>query len=63
MPAGTQNLNFQNFPLWVLNIMAKVPSDIFVLKKNEICENLISKFAIVSVSDSNSGSGLGDVLV
>jgi hypothetical protein len=33
MPARTQNLNFQNFPLWVLIILDKVPSHIFVTGK------------------------------
>jgi hypothetical protein len=33
MPARTQNLNFQNFPLWVLIILDKVPSHIFVTVK------------------------------
>ena len=33
MPARTQNSNFQNFPLWVLIILDKVPSHIFVIVK------------------------------
>jgi hypothetical protein len=33
MLARSSNLNFGNFPLWVINILAKVSSDIFVLKK------------------------------
>jgi hypothetical protein len=38
MPARTQNLNFQNFPLWVLIILDKVPSHIFVMKKGWVLQ-------------------------
>jgi hypothetical protein len=41
MPARTQNSNFQNFPLWVLIILAKVPSHIFVMEKGWVLQEFI----------------------
>jgi hypothetical protein len=41
MPARTQSLNFQNFPLWVLIILDKVPRHIFVTVKGGVLQKFI----------------------
>jgi hypothetical protein len=41
MPARTQSLNFQNFPLWVLIILDKVPRHISVTVKGGVLQKFI----------------------
>jgi hypothetical protein len=44
MLARSLNLNFWNFPLWVINILAKVPVIFLLQRKVEFCRNLICIF-------------------
>jgi hypothetical protein len=41
MPARDLNSNFLKFPLWVISILAKVSSAIFVLKKEHVLQKFV----------------------
>jgi hypothetical protein len=60
MPARVWNLNFWNFPLWVINIWAKVSSGIFVMKKRWGLQKSYFKFLVWSLIQIQS---FGDVWV